>query len=420
MRPKNRTLRAAACSVASIAIAGTVLTACSSQSSSSSDSPNSSGSSGSSASSGSPFRLLAVIDTSGAASIYGVQQLIALKGSVAYWNAHGGIGGRKITLAYINGNSDPTTAETSLIQWIASNGKPDMVWDGESGIDDAGIPPEIKRADVLAIGQDSANVCLSNASVTCPTNFVPVPLSSVNMSATAAWMHQQGFKKVGLLAEEDGFSQSEVPVLKAALSKYGISTVEASFPPTAVDVTPEVSQLQAAGVNAIWGAALAAAAGYIATARANLGLVNKVPLAFDAGAAAQDLTKLVPTADLANAYESIARPQDAALNLPGRTDLYAASKPYGQINNPLPVSIVWDSLVLAHDAAAQAGSTSLSAMVNALGHLGSAAANDPLYMYPSVMGFTADVHQDVAAPVSTYQIVKVGPLNAQGEVVTNS
>jgi ABC-type branched-subunit amino acid transport system substrate-binding protein len=291
VRPKNRTLRAAACSVASIAIAGTVLTACSSQSSSSSDSPSSSGSS---ASSGSPFRLLAVIDTSGAASIYGVQQLIALKGSVAYWNAHGGIGGRKVTLAYINGNSDPTTAETSLIQWIASNGKPDMVWDGESGIDDAGIPPEIKRADVLAIGQDSANVCLSNASVTCPTNFVPVPLSSVNMAATAAWMHQQGFKKVGLLAEEDGFSQSEVPVLKAALSKYGISTVEASFPPTAVDVTPEVTQLQAAGVNAIWGAALAAAAGYIATARANLGLVNKVPLAFDAGAAAQDLTKLVP------------------------------------------------------------------------------------------------------------------------------
>jgi hypothetical protein len=59
-------------------------------------------------------------------------------------------------------------------------------------------------------------------------------------------------------------------------------------------------------------------------------------------------------------------------------------------------------------------------MVNALGHLGSAAANDPLYMYPPVMGFTSDVHQDVAAPVSTYQIVKVGPLNAQGEVVTGS
>ena len=364
--------------------------------------------------------MLGVIDTSGAASIYGEQQLIALKGSVAYWNAHGGIGGRQLTLSYVNGNSDPTTAATALIHWIASNGKPDMVFDGESGIDDAGIPPEIKRAGVLAIGQDSANVCVSNAQSTCPTNFVPVPLSSVNMEATAAWMHAQGFKKVGLLAEEDGFSQSEVPALTQALKQYNISTVEASFPPTAVDVTPEVTQLQSAGVNAIWGAALAAAAGYIATARANLGLVNKLPLAFDAGAGAQDLTKLVPAADLVNAYESIARPQNAALSLPGRTALYAASAPFGQLNNPLPVSIVWDSLVLAHDAAEQAGSTTVTAMSSALEKLGSKAANDPLYMYPPVMGFTSDVHQDTAAPVSTYQIVKVGPLNAQGEIVSAS
>jgi ABC-type branched-subunit amino acid transport system substrate-binding protein len=393
-------------SVLMLALAALALTACG----------KSSPASSASASSKAPFRLLAVIDTSGPVAIYGQQQLIALKGSVAYWNSHGGIGGRKITLSYVNGNGDPSTATTSLIQWISANGKPDMVFDGESGVDDSGIPPEIKRAGVLSIGEDSADVCVSNAQQTCPTRFSPVPQLTVNMTATAQWMHQQGYKKVGLLVEEDGFSQSEVPLLKQALSTYGITTVTASFPPTAVDVTPELTELESAGVNAVWGAALAQAAGYIATARADLGLVNKLPIMFDAGAASQDLTKLAPVADFKNAYESISRPQDPAIELPGRTALYAASAPYGQLNQPQTVAIVWDSLVLAHDVARQAGSTDVDAMVKALDNLGAKASTDPLYMYPAVIKFTEENHQNVGAPSSTYQIVKVGPLNADGEV----
>src|SRR5258708_35129922 len=154
----------------------------------------------------STFKVLAVIDTSGPAAAYGPQQLIALQASVAYWNAHGGIGGEHVSFAYVNGNSDPATATTSLISWVTAHGKPNMIWDGESGLDDSGIPPEIKRLGVLAIGQDSANVCSSNAQTTCPTRFVPVPQLQVNMNTTALFMKQQGYKKVGLLVEEDGFS----------------------------------------------------------------------------------------------------------------------------------------------------------------------------------------------------------------------
>lgn len=407
--------RKSSVAVAGLGLSVLLVAACSSSGSSSA----ATSSTNSASSSKGTFRVLAIIDTSGDASAYGPQQLIALQGSVAYWNAHGGIGGEHVVLSYVNGNSDPATAVTSLIQWISSNGKPNMVWDGESGIDDSGIPPEIKRLDVLDIGQDSANVCSANAQQTCPTRFVPVPLTTVNMAATAAFMKQQGYKKVGLLAEEDGFSQSEVPLLQAALKAEGISTVVATFPLTAVDVTPEVTQLSSSGVDAIWGAALGPAAGYVISARSNLGLVQKLPVVFDAGAGAQDLTKLGTPASLQNAYESTARPQDPNVNLPGRTELYKYSASYGTLDQPLPASIAWDSLVLAHDAAAQAGSVSLQPMVNALLNLSKAGQDDPLYMYPDKVGFTASNHQDVLATISTYAVVKVGTLNAQGEVTTS-
>lgn len=380
------------------------------------------GTSASSSAATSSFKILAVIDTSGPVAIYGQQQLIALHASVYYWNRHGGIDGHKIQMSYVNGNGDPATAETALINWVSSNGKPNEIMDLESGVDDAGIPAEVKRLGVLDIGQDSANACATNAPVNCPTRFVPVPTTATNMAATAAFFKSKGVTSVGLLNEEDGFSESEVPILQAALTKVGITSVVQSFAATAVDVTPEMQSLKSAGVGAIWGAALGPSAAYIANARFNLGMT--IPLAFDAGAGAQDLTSIIPAAQLTNVFESVGRPQVAAVPEPGRTDLYASAVadgfnpklPFGGMNEPLPVSIVWDSFVLMRDAAAQAKSIKTSAMVKALLSLNKTGQNDPLYMYANKMAFTKSIHQDVAATPATYSLVPVAPLNAEGEV----
>jgi ABC-type branched-subunit amino acid transport system substrate-binding protein len=402
--------------VAGLGLSALLVSACSSTSSSS---VSTSATLNAANSSKGTFQVLGVIDTSGNDSAYGPDQLIALQASVAYWNAHGGIGGEHVALSYVNGNSDPVTAVTSVVQWVSSHGKPNLIYDGLSA-DDAGMPAEIKRLGVLSIGQNSAATCDAHVQQTCPTQFVPIPLLSVQETATAAFMKQRGYKKVGLLVEEDEFSQSEISPLLAAFKADGITTVTSTFPLTAVDVTPEVSQLTSSGVNAIWGAALGPAAGYIISARSNLGLVNKLPLVFDPGAGAEDLTKLGSAAALQNAYETIARPQDPNITLPGRSDLLTYAAPYGKVNQPLPASIAWDSLVLAHDAASQAGSVSTQPMINALINLSKTGQDDPLYMYPDLVGFTESDHEDVLAGSSTYEIVKVGPLNAQGEVASGT
>lgn len=372
------------------------------------------GSSGATASK-SPYKVLAVVDTSGPLNIYGTKELLAARAAAAYWNARGGIDGRKLVVSYVNGNSDPTTASTALVQWVAANGKPNLVIDAESGTDDTGIPPIVKRDNLLTLGLDSAGVCASNSSSTCPTRFSPAPTNALAMDQTAAWMKSQGYKSVGLLAEEDAFTQSEEAPLQAALKKEGISTTVATFPTNAVSVTPQMSELAAAHVNVIWGAALGPAAGYILSARSSLGL--STPIEFDPGASAQDLTTLVSSASLKNTYELIARPVSSTSNDPGRNAMFKAATTIGSVNSPLAMSIIWDSFVVLHDAAKQAGTTNQASVINALLHLSPANQTDPLLAYAPKVTFSSSVHQNVGAPLDTYLVVPVGPLNGQGEVV---
>jgi hypothetical protein len=63
------------------------------------------------------------------------------------------------------------------------------------------------------------------------------------MQSVANWFKQRHFKKVGILQEEDAFSESETPPLVSELKAAGIQTTIASFSAATVDVKPQISEL---------------------------------------------------------------------------------------------------------------------------------------------------------------------------------
>jgi branched-chain amino acid transport system substrate-binding protein len=350
-------------------------------------------------------------DTTGAFKLYGGQELLAMKAAAAYWNARGGIGGRHIEVIPLNDNADPTTAVTQLTNWVISNGKPDMVFPGSTGGDATGLPPALKRMKLFSVGFDFQNQCATNAQTNCPSFFATAGLTKYQSVATAKYLKQQGYKNVGLLVEEDAFSESEVPALTAALSAEGVKYTQATFPQTAVDITPEVSKLKSSGVDAMWVAALGPGFGYALKARLGLGLTNSLPVLMDFSAGGFDVTQVTTPAQLVNTWESSERPADPSLSIPGRTALLAEAKSLGYQLSPLYLSgFEWDDLLAAHDAEAQAGSTDQASMVNALNNLGSKYVHDPLWIEFPEVSFSSNDHDNNEDTTAGSVFVRSGPL----------
>ena len=329
MQLSTRAGRTPAALAALAVMTALAISACGSSSSSSSSTSSSSKPSSTATASKSPFTLLMVIDTSGPTKVYGTVDLASMQAAVKYWNGHGGILGHPITIKTLNDNGDATTAVSVATSYLTSNPKPDMIFAGTSGIDSAGLIPLVKRDGLLDVAVDDGdNVCQTNAQMTCPTAFVPAVDTPTQMQSVVSFMKSKGWKKIGVLEEEDAFSESETGPLQSELTKNGMSASVVTFSPTAVNVNPQISELQSDGVNVIFVEGLAAAPGYAISGRAALGLINKMPYVFDAGAAAVDLTKLTPSvANLANSWEEISRASDPYVSMPGRTLLLKYGTP---------------------------------------------------------------------------------------------
>lgn len=413
MQLSTRAGRTPAALAALAVMTALAISACGSSSSSSSSTSSSSKPSSTATASKSPFTLLMVIDTSGPTKVYGTVDLASMQAAVKYWNGHGGILGHPITIKTLNDNGDATTAVSVATSYLTSNPKPDMIFAGTSGIDSAGLIPLVKRDGLLDVAVDDGdNVCQTNAQMTCPTAFVPAVDTPTQMQSVVSFMKSKGWKKIGVLEEEDAFSESETGPLQSELTKNGMSASVVTFSPTAVNVNPQISELQSDGVNVIFVEGLAAAPGYAISGRAALGLINKMPYVFDAGAAAVDLTKLTPSvANLANSWEEISRASDPYVSMPGRTLLLKYGTPAVSAQPLIVASFQWTDLALVHNAAEQAGSISVSAISNALENLQPQYQDDPLYMSAPVIQFTNGVHLDVApAAVNSYVVVPSGPI----------
>jgi branched-chain amino acid transport system substrate-binding protein len=355
-----------------------------------------------------------VADTTGPTKVYGLQNVATEKGAAAYYNQHGGIGGRPITVTVVDDNGDPSTAVSVLTAWVDAHGKPDLVFPGSTSQDAAALVPAVKRLDLLAIGAtDGSAACLTDAQTTCPTFFATITSSKWEGQTMAQWIKSRGVKKVGILFEEDPFSNAELPWIVAALKTDGVPMAIARIPTDVIDVRPELSELKSAGVDALIGGALGPPVAYILRARQQLGLVNSMPLLLDGPSSSVDLTKLASSSALVDAWETVARPAVPSVSIPGRTLMIQYSKSFGVLDEPLYVE-EWDDVLLAHDAALQAGSTNMASMIDALNHLDKQYSTDPLLVGEPTAAFTPSSHELQSGSGVTY-IVKTGPI--QGGMV---
>jgi branched-chain amino acid transport system substrate-binding protein len=392
-------IRTLAAGGAALAVAASLSACASSSSKSGTDAAVAAGGSSST------INILDITATSGATAIYGTQETDGLEAAAAYYNAHGGILGKKISVTVENDNSDPATAASLLTQQLSSDpGKWTMVWAGEEGTVSAALVPILKRYDVFASFVDDGNGACAQASA-CPNLFMQSPPINVAEVADAAALRKDGYTKVGIIADQATYDQSELSYMTPDLAKDGIKYDTVSFPSSAVSLTPEMSQLKSDGVQAVFALALGPAAGYVLQARAALGW--SVPVEFDVTGSSTDIASLVPASDLTDVTETIQYCEDTQHPNPA----FAAMVKYTP--HPLAGNIIcsiagdgWGGTVLLADAAAKAKSLSANALGSAAQTL-TITSNEVSY---TTKCWTPADHEDSCEGPAYYEIVPAGQL----------
>lgn len=351
------------------------------------------------------INVLDITATSGATAIYGVQETLGLQAAAAYYNAHGGILGRKINITVMNDNSDPATATSLLTQQLSSNpGKYSMVWAGEEGTVSAALIPIVKRYNVFTTAVNDGNNACQQASA-CPNVFTQSGSNAGAEVTDAAALKKAGYTKIGIIADQATYDQSELSYMQPDLQKVGITYDTVTFPPTAVSLTPEMAKLKSDGVQAVFALALGPSAGYVLTARSALGW--SVPVQFDVTGSSTDISTLVPASDLNNVTETIQYCENVKHNIPA-FDLLLKNTPH-----PLAGNIIcpiagdgWGGMVLLAKAAQKANSLTASALSSAASSL---TITDTEVSNPTKCWSSTD-HEDVCEGPSYYEVVPAGKL----------
>ncbi len=353
-----------------------------------------------------PITILWIGDTTGPAKAYGAVQLAGVKGAADYFNERGGIDGHRVVVDAVSDNSDPAVAASLLTQRLSAD-PPTMVWAGSTSIDSAPMIPILARHDVFAITLTDAGQCQGNAAQACPHEWALAVPSDVAPRAAVDWIEAQGFTKVGLLEPTTDYSATEAREVEKAAKAKGIAVQSASFPPTAVDLTPQMQALQAGGADVVFAEGIGAAQ-YAYAARA--GLQWDVPMVFDPSASALDLTKLTSSDNLADSYQVTLFGQDASTHVPALATMVEYAGKHGEVT-AIPLNVTstgWDAVVALNAAVQQAnGSLAVADLDRAMLDL---PPTDPLRTLTHELGFTEDNHANVRGPLDDYVVIPVGPL----------
>jgi branched-chain amino acid transport system substrate-binding protein len=230
-----------------------------------------------------PFNVLVVASLSSGAGVANKAVVDGMKAAANVINASGGILGHQIKFKTYDTGGNTTTAVTLVTQALQAKPEGGGTWNfiqsGASSDEQLAELPTVTKYKVPGIAVESSPL-LGN-----PDNFPYHWILGVNIKTEvktiADYMQSQGFKKVGFFYQNNAVGVASDAVIGAALASEGITEVKVSYPATAIDLTPQMQQMQALKPDAVIATAQSGPwIGYVLKAKSALGF--NVPFVGDA------------------------------------------------------------------------------------------------------------------------------------------
>jgi branched-chain amino acid transport system substrate-binding protein len=349
-------------------------------------------------------------DFTGPGKAIGRVHKAGLMAAADYVNAKGGIEGHQVKVRTVDDAGDPKNSVALLLKEL-DKGTPTLIDAGSESGTQTALMPALAREKAFAINvADVQGICAKDPKTTCPYTFsIGGATGLVNAQPQAVdFFKSKNATNVGVMEEGITFAQAETPLFEKAAKDGGLKTTVATFPATAVDVTPQMQKLKDAGAQAVYFEGIGPAAGYALKARAKLGW--DVPILFDLAASAVDITKLVQGADTSNTYQIGFYEQDPSETSEGIKALIKGADKYGGIgSDPLENAAAgWDPIMLLNSVGQLTGGDfSPDALRDAMYKV---PLKDPLRVFARETSFSPENHDNNSSSPDDYVVLPVGPL----------
>jgi branched-chain amino acid transport system substrate-binding protein len=357
-----------------------------------------------------PFNVLVVGALTGATGALGAACVNGIQASALTLNAGGGILGHKVQIKTYDSGGNATQAVSLLTQALNSGTTWNYTYSGSSSDEQVAEGPSVNKAKIIGI---SNNGLLSLGDVKLyPYHFLNSSNADVVSKFVVEYAQKQNFKKLGLLTEDNAFGQQEHTSYGNALKAAGISYVDQVFSATAVDISPALLQMQAAGVDGVIWNALGTSIGYVLKSRLKVGYM--VPFIGDLGVSSGDVVTLAGTPDalkniVMQNWSINVRTPEQAKEAKFQTFLENLHSVAVAITQPLQqYGNCYDGLQAFNLAVKQANSLDPDKVRAALESL-KVPATSPLIVFPKGFGWTPQSHVMVNYP-EQFTIVAPGAL----------
>jgi len=168
---------------------------------------------------------------------------------VAYWNARGGIKGRRVVVDVLDNASNPSQAVQN-IQKFTSDSKY------------VGILGSGNAAAAVATGPIASAAGIPFIALSPPTTLVAPPIPYVYVASPtarlyayneAAYLRKLKISKVWLMGDNGGFGRDGPAQVAKLAAAYGIEVVNTTiFSPATTDFTAELTKAKNSGAQALW------------------------------------------------------------------------------------------------------------------------------------------------------------------------
>jgi branched-chain amino acid transport system substrate-binding protein len=229
-----------------------------------------------------PIKIAGIFGLTGRAAHIGTAQRDAVLLAIDDVNAKGGINGRKLEMVMSDTESNPTKAVMALKKVLESEDVVAIIGPTLTGTAMA-MRGFIEKEKVPTFMHSGGDVILMAPLKKGDPNSKPKwtfksPYKAADaMGKICEYMNKNGIKKIGFLYSNEGFGKDGLRNVKVQAPKYGVEVVTyEAFQPKDVDMTAQLTRINAKGVDGIIAWTVGPAMGIIAKNVKQLGI--KAPL----------------------------------------------------------------------------------------------------------------------------------------------
>jgi branched-chain amino acid transport system substrate-binding protein len=229
-----------------------------------------------------PIKIAGIFALTGRAAHIGTSQRDAVLLAIDEVNQHGGINGRMLEMVMEDTESNPTKAVVALKKVLEAQDVVAIIGPTLTGTAMA-MRGFIEKEKIPAFMHSGGDVILlapldKNDPKSLPKWTFKSPYKAADaMGKICQYMGKHGIKKIGFIYSNEGFGKDGLRNVKVQAPKYGVEIVaEEAFQPKDVDMTAQLTRINAKSVDGIIAWTVGPAMGIIAKNVKQLGI--KAPL----------------------------------------------------------------------------------------------------------------------------------------------